>query len=234
MGHYSPIVKQMRGGSKPQGMVLVVGTCADGVPAERNRCAGLCQLAKIRLDVRVGIGVDALRSGPGRTIIVVRIRVTRVTCAAMMVITLDGNKDQRTGHKYDTIPSTASICSGLHSPAQLCNPRTSGHSGTYACDHAASGPPMASWPPPSIDWGVMCVQDQRPLEDRPTLVSIHRPSELCAYGVTYAAQNQRPAVHLHGRHQRPAAVLGGVPSRWRRAHDLHVHLRRRGQEAAVL
>ena len=40
MGHYSPIVKQMRGGAKPQGMVLVVGTCADGVPAERNRRAG--------------------------------------------------------------------------------------------------------------------------------------------------------------------------------------------------
>ena len=42
MGHYSPVVKQMRGGSKPQGMVLVVGTCAHGVPAERNRCAGDC------------------------------------------------------------------------------------------------------------------------------------------------------------------------------------------------
>jgi hypothetical protein len=37
MGHYSPIVKQMRGGAKPEGMVLVVGTCADGVPADRNR-----------------------------------------------------------------------------------------------------------------------------------------------------------------------------------------------------
>ena len=38
MGHYSPIVKQMRGGAKPHGMVLVVGTCADGVPADQNRC----------------------------------------------------------------------------------------------------------------------------------------------------------------------------------------------------
>ena len=38
MGHYSPIVKQMRGSAKPQGMVLVVGTCAEGMPAERNRC----------------------------------------------------------------------------------------------------------------------------------------------------------------------------------------------------
>ena len=47
-------------------------------------------------------------------------------------------------------------------------------------------------------------------------------------------QEQRPAAHLHGRQQRPAAVLGGVPGRKRRTHDLHVHLRRRGQEAAVL
>ena len=39
MGHYSPVVKQMRGGAKPQGMVLVVGTCAEGVPADRNRCS---------------------------------------------------------------------------------------------------------------------------------------------------------------------------------------------------
>ena len=39
MGHYSPIVKQIRGGRKPEGMVLVVGTCADGIPAENNTCA---------------------------------------------------------------------------------------------------------------------------------------------------------------------------------------------------
>ncbi len=36
-GHYSPIVKQMRGGAKPQAMVLVVGSCADGSPPEQNR-----------------------------------------------------------------------------------------------------------------------------------------------------------------------------------------------------
>jgi hypothetical protein len=39
MGHYSPVVKQMRGGSKPEAMVLVLGGCADGVPAELNRWA---------------------------------------------------------------------------------------------------------------------------------------------------------------------------------------------------
>lgn len=37
MGHYSPVVKQMRGGSKPEAMVLVLGGCADGVPADLNR-----------------------------------------------------------------------------------------------------------------------------------------------------------------------------------------------------
>jgi lycopene cyclase CruP len=30
MGHYSPIVKQLRGKTKPEGMVLVVGSCAEG------------------------------------------------------------------------------------------------------------------------------------------------------------------------------------------------------------
>ena len=30
MGHYSPIVKQLRGRAKPEGMVLVVGSCAEG------------------------------------------------------------------------------------------------------------------------------------------------------------------------------------------------------------
>jgi lycopene cyclase CruP len=30
MGHYSPIVKQMRGKAKPEGMVIVVGGCAEG------------------------------------------------------------------------------------------------------------------------------------------------------------------------------------------------------------
>lgn len=41
MGHYSPIVKQMRGGAKPQGMVVVVGGCMGGVPQEHNTCADL-------------------------------------------------------------------------------------------------------------------------------------------------------------------------------------------------
>ncbi len=30
MGHYSPIVKQIRGKAKPDGMCLVVGSCAEG------------------------------------------------------------------------------------------------------------------------------------------------------------------------------------------------------------
>ena len=30
MGHYSPVVRQMRGRARPEGMVLVVGACATG------------------------------------------------------------------------------------------------------------------------------------------------------------------------------------------------------------
>ncbi|KAK9806132.1 hypothetical protein WJX72_002795 [[Myrmecia] bisecta] len=41
MGHWSPIVKQLRGGTKPQGMCLVVGTCADGFPEDKNRTGDL-------------------------------------------------------------------------------------------------------------------------------------------------------------------------------------------------
>lgn len=41
MGHYSPIVKQVRGGAKPQGMVVVVGGCMGGVPPEKNTSADL-------------------------------------------------------------------------------------------------------------------------------------------------------------------------------------------------
>ena len=37
-GHWSPIVRQMRGSSKPDGMCLVVGSCASGFPPEQNRC----------------------------------------------------------------------------------------------------------------------------------------------------------------------------------------------------
>ena len=39
MGHYSPIVKQMRGRAKPEGMVLVVGSCADGESPTAAACA---------------------------------------------------------------------------------------------------------------------------------------------------------------------------------------------------
>ncbi|BDA41128.1 hypothetical protein COCOBI_01-7830 [Coccomyxa sp. Obi] len=37
MGHWSPIVRQMRGSSRPDGMCLVVGSCATGFPAEQNK-----------------------------------------------------------------------------------------------------------------------------------------------------------------------------------------------------
>jgi hypothetical protein len=37
-GHWSPIVKQMRAGRKPDGICMVCGSCAAGFPAEQNRC----------------------------------------------------------------------------------------------------------------------------------------------------------------------------------------------------
>ncbi|CAL5227327.1 g10267 [Coccomyxa viridis] len=39
MGHWSPIVRQMRGSTKPDGMCLVVGSCASGFAPEHNRTA---------------------------------------------------------------------------------------------------------------------------------------------------------------------------------------------------
>ena len=41
MGHWSPIVKQMRGVQRPDGMCLVVGGCASGFTPETNKCARL-------------------------------------------------------------------------------------------------------------------------------------------------------------------------------------------------
>jgi lycopene cyclase CruP len=41
MGHFSPVVKQIRAGQRPDGMVVVVGGCMEGVPAARNTSADL-------------------------------------------------------------------------------------------------------------------------------------------------------------------------------------------------
>lgn len=40
-GHYSPVVKQLRAGARPDGMVLVVGGCATGFAPEANTSADL-------------------------------------------------------------------------------------------------------------------------------------------------------------------------------------------------
>ena len=46
MGHYIPVVAQIRGGRRPDGMVLVVGGAMSGVPPERNTSADLlCSIA---------------------------------------------------------------------------------------------------------------------------------------------------------------------------------------------
>jgi hypothetical protein len=55
MGHYGPIVKQMRGGAKPSGMVVVVGGCHSGVPPEGNTSADLLySLRDSEDDMQVG------------------------------------------------------------------------------------------------------------------------------------------------------------------------------------
>lgn len=41
MGHWSPIVQQIRGPKKPDGMCLVVGGCATGFPPEANESVSL-------------------------------------------------------------------------------------------------------------------------------------------------------------------------------------------------
>lgn len=41
MGHYSPIVKQIRGKQQPDGVVLVVGGAMEGMPADKNTSADL-------------------------------------------------------------------------------------------------------------------------------------------------------------------------------------------------
>ena len=41
-GHYSPIVKQLRGKAKPDGMVLVVGGCAEYLAGAWGRTGQAC------------------------------------------------------------------------------------------------------------------------------------------------------------------------------------------------
>ena len=57
MGHYGPITKQIRGGAKPKGMVVVVGGCMGGVPPEKNTSADLLYTTRdSEDDMQVGWG----------------------------------------------------------------------------------------------------------------------------------------------------------------------------------
>lgn len=47
MGHWGPIVRQMRGSRKPDGMCLVVGGCATGIPPAQNRCPFMSVLSRL-------------------------------------------------------------------------------------------------------------------------------------------------------------------------------------------
>ncbi|KAG2423187.1 hypothetical protein HXX76_010955 [Chlamydomonas incerta] len=68
MGHYSDIVKQIRGRVKPDGMVLVVGGCAEGFPAEANVSADLLySLSHARDDVQLFWEAFPAEGGQART-----------------------------------------------------------------------------------------------------------------------------------------------------------------------
>ncbi|PNW84115.1 hypothetical protein CHLRE_04g221550v5 [Chlamydomonas reinhardtii] len=68
MGHYSDIVKQIRGRVKPDGMVLVVGGCAEGFPAEANISADLLySLSHARDDVQLFWEAFPAEGGQART-----------------------------------------------------------------------------------------------------------------------------------------------------------------------
>ncbi|KAG2452103.1 hypothetical protein HYH02_003137 [Chlamydomonas schloesseri] len=68
MGHYSDIVKQIRGRVKPDGMVLVVGGCAEGFPAEANVSADLLySLSHARDDVQLFWEAFPAEGGRART-----------------------------------------------------------------------------------------------------------------------------------------------------------------------
>ncbi|GLC52765.1 hypothetical protein PLESTB_000665700 [Pleodorina starrii] len=68
MGHYSDIVKQIRGRVKPDGMCMVVGSCAEGFPADRNVSADLLySLSHSRGDMQLFWEAFPAEGGAGRT-----------------------------------------------------------------------------------------------------------------------------------------------------------------------
>ncbi|GIM04453.1 hypothetical protein Vretimale_9032, partial [Volvox reticuliferus] len=68
MGHYSDIVKQIRGRVKPDGMCMVVGSCAEGFPAELNQSADLLySLSHARHDMQLFWEAFPAEGGRART-----------------------------------------------------------------------------------------------------------------------------------------------------------------------
>ncbi|CAL50078.1 unnamed product [Ostreococcus tauri] len=68
MGFNSPIVRQIRGGAKPDGVCVVVGTCAEGFDASKNESADLIRtVTDIETDYRGQYFWEAFpaSSGPG-------------------------------------------------------------------------------------------------------------------------------------------------------------------------
>lgn len=64
MGHYSPIVKQMRGGSKPDGVCIVVGSCATGTSAKApHACFGrVSDSYRLSLCKLIGSCINSVRA----------------------------------------------------------------------------------------------------------------------------------------------------------------------------
>ncbi|KXZ50501.1 hypothetical protein GPECTOR_16g676 [Gonium pectorale] len=68
MGHYSDIVKQIRGRVKPDGMCMVVGSCAEGFPAPANTYADLLySLSHARSDMQLFWEAFPAEGGTART-----------------------------------------------------------------------------------------------------------------------------------------------------------------------
>ncbi|GIL61771.1 hypothetical protein Vafri_16159, partial [Volvox africanus] len=68
MGHYSDIVKQIRGRVKPDGMCMVVGSCAEGFPSDLNQSADLLySLSHVRYDMQLFWEAFPAEGGRART-----------------------------------------------------------------------------------------------------------------------------------------------------------------------
>ena len=68
MGHFSDIVKQLRVGTAPHGMCLVVGSCAEGIPEVANKSGDLLYtFSDAELDMQMFWEAFPAEGGKSRT-----------------------------------------------------------------------------------------------------------------------------------------------------------------------